>query len=328
MYSVIIPIDLSRRPYQVLSRLFRIISVAPNEIEIVIAHNYRGSMADWFLRFFLKKKINVRLTSERFYTGGLNMSLLRNRAVDISTKDIVLLLDVDIVFDEELFCRAYKLVLNKKTPLVMLPCLYLTKKGNKLAKKNDRKELYRYYLGYRRDLFQHIASPSSVMMFYKEDYYSVGQFDENFVGHGYEDFDFMMRFSYYHDLIKTSKEWLIDKPYRSCVLSEGFRKHLGAISLPFFFDEMVVFHLYHKKSVSDKYYLSRKRNQKIFLNKMNKILLMCQCHSGSLDLIDLYKKLCFTEHAPLDKFGVLLDCRDSHFDRHDTFVRKLKCIIN
>lgn len=326
-FSIIMPIDLNRRAIDILKKIKDIIKQLPNNIELVIGHNDKNTFYDFLLKS-ISKKSNIVLVSTSIKSELTNNSTLRNIAVEKASSDVIFLMDVDIWFDIKLYKDCANLVRTEEKPFVMLPCIYLTDKGSKTIEKLQREKMFEKLISFRRDLFQHIASPSSVIFLKKTDYSKIGGFDEKFVGHGYEDFDFMIRLSVNYNLIKYSDDFLVDKSYRSCILSEGFRKYLGSISLPYFFEKMVAFHLHHKKNAKEKYYEKRKDNSKYFMEKISILINNLELiKEKNFNLFDLYTNLCKSHEIQIDKFGVLLDTRAGHINRIDSFNRKFKYLV-
>ncbi len=52
-YSVIVPVDLDLRPFDILKKVKSILKRSSNEVEIVFGHNDRGSIFD---KYLYKKK--------------------------------------------------------------------------------------------------------------------------------------------------------------------------------------------------------------------------------------------------------------------------------
>ncbi len=69
----------------------------------------------------------------------------------------------------------------------------------------------------------------------------MGGFDEDFVGRGGEDFEFMIKLALYKNVIKPTKDLMINKFYKAPLLSEGFRKYLTFNGLPYFFEKKLLF---------------------------------------------------------------------------------------
>ncbi|HBD8858072.1 TPA: capsular biosynthesis protein, partial [Campylobacter jejuni] len=97
-YSVIVPVDLDLRPFDILKKVKSILKRSSNEVEIVFGHNDRGSIFDKYLKKICTKKNNVKLVSGKFYTKLICQSLLRNRAVEQCSSEFIYLMDVDYLF--------------------------------------------------------------------------------------------------------------------------------------------------------------------------------------------------------------------------------------
>lgn len=325
--AVVIPIDLLRRPHDLVERLLRLVTTrGMDRFEIVIAHNDRGTAHDRaFVRRFPSLP-NVKLRSSMFYSGQVNSGYLRNRAVEMATAPILLLLDVDIAPDPDLFEECAGLVAHGE-PLVMLPCLYLTAWASRRLTRNatSPEEIVSAYLCFQRRYFQHLASPSSVIFLKRQHFWGIGGFDEMYEGHGYEDFDFIVRFAIHHGLIPVSEELLENRTYRAPLLAEGFRKYLGKISLPFVLKRKIALHLYHKKESADGYYCARDNNGALFVKKIQELIRGGRpVSSRPTSLIDCFFTLCKDSGLDAHEYFVLFDTRPGHIDRLSSWSERLK----
>ncbi|MBB2917258.1 glycosyltransferase family 2 protein [Cupriavidus alkaliphilus] len=329
--AIVIPVDLPRRPGDLISKLERFVR-APGMagMEIVIAHNDRGTKQDLALRRTLGVLPHVRLFSARFYTGSVNSGFLRNRAVEFAEAPIILLLDADIVSNPELFSECSNRVSSGEAPFIMLPCLYLTKWASKrlITDKISADEILDAYFSFRRRHFQHMASPSSILFLRKDEYWEIGGFDEAFVGHGYEDFDFALRLALHHGMIPICEDLLENRSYRAPLLAEGFRKYLGHISLPYILEKKIAFHLFHKKPVGDSYYQARAANAERFGRKVRDIMSRSSYDATApSSLIDAFFSLCREVGVEARDYFVLFDTRPGYIDRLSTWTERFRFLI-
>ncbi|HEH4739899.1 TPA: capsular biosynthesis protein [Campylobacter coli] len=302
-YSVIVPIDLTLRPFDILKKVKSILQRSSEEVEIVFGHNDRGGIFDKYLKKITQKS-NVRLISGKFYTRLICQSLLRNRAVEQCSSEFIYLMDVDCLFDEELSDSCINDIKNNKAPFIILSCLYLSKKGSRKIFKYTREEMFDKYIAFRKDLYLHLASPSANIFMKKTDYFNIGGFDEEFMGHGGEDFEFMIKLALYKNVIKPTKDLMFNKFYKAPLLSEGFRKYLSFSGLPYFFDKKIVFHLHHNRSKLRGYFKQYHKNSNLLQEKIK--------FDSSLDenedsLIKFYEELCKKYNVSIDKYSVLFD---------------------
>ncbi len=302
-YSVIVPIDLALRPFDILKKVKSILQRSSEEVEIVFGHNDRGGIFDKYLKKITKKS-NVRLISGKFYTRLICQSLLRNRAVEQCSSEFIYLMDVDCLFDEELSDGCVNDIKSNKASFIILSCLYLSRKGSREIFKYTREEMFDKYIAFRKDLYLHLASPSANIFMKKTDYFNIGGFDEEFMGHGGEDFEFMIKLALYKNVIKPTKDLMLNKFYKAPLLSEGFRKYLSFSGLPYFFDKKIVFHLYHNRSKLRGYFKQYHKNSNLL---QEKIKFNSNLEESRESLIEFYEQLCKKYNVSIDKYSVLFD---------------------
>ncbi|MFQ6342655.1 galactosyltransferase-related protein [Campylobacter sp. VTCC 70190] len=322
-YSVIIPVDLDLRPFDILKKIKNILKRSSDEVELVFGHNDRGSIFDKYLKKITARKSNVKLVSGKFYTELICQSLLRNRAVEQCLGEFIYLMDVDCLFDEELSDECINDIKKGKNSFIMLPCLYLTRKGLREVFKFSREEMFEKYISFRKDLFLHLALPSASIFMKKEDYFAVGGFDEDFMGRGGEDFEFMIKLALYKNAIKPTKDLMINKFYKAPLLSQGFRKYLAFNGLPYFFEKKVAFHLYHGRNRLRGYFKQYDKNSNIL---QQKIKLGSNLENNGVSLIEFYEQLCKKYNVSIDKYAILFDsCKAKKFSLESflLFLRRL-----
>src|SRR5690606_25247440 len=94
---------------------------------------------------------------------------------------------------------------------------------------------------------------------------------EQFIGHGYEDFDFMLRLFQHKGLIEYSADILVDEPYLAPLMSVGLRTVLAKPFLESLIQPVYFLHKFHKKDKEEGYYKKRGFNKNLFFNKYQKI---------------------------------------------------------
>jgi predicted glycosyltransferase involved in capsule biosynthesis len=276
MFTIITPVDLGRRPQQLLDRLNRLIAAAQHaSFQLVIGHADRGTRHDLKLKESVAACGNERvvLVSEVAKSAVSNQARLRNIAVQRAEREVLLLLDVDIFPDIQLFQTMAEAVAAKGAGLAMAPCVYLTERSEKLLLNSGNGEkILKSFHAFSPDFVLHWAFPSSVMTLRIDDYWRVGGFHEGYQGHGYEDLEFMIRIALCHDLIQPTASLKVDRSYRAPLLAEGFRGHLGRLCIPNLLDGNIAFHLHHGKDGKESYYLGRQRNSEIFKERISDLL--------------------------------------------------------
>jgi predicted glycosyltransferase involved in capsule biosynthesis len=326
--TAIIPIDLSQRPADIIQKARWIAEAAVEHgVTIVFGHNITGSADDQKFTASVAGFPGVTIAAGRFYTDAINTSALRNEAFKLVDTEFLLLLDVDIWSDFGLIDKYLAKVMNHERGFHMLPCLYLTKLGSELLvqRKIDAANLKERFFNYSRKEFLHLASPSSVTVLRTSHYAELGGFDESFTGHGYEDFDFLVRLAAHNNEFQPCSDLLDNKTARSPLFATGFRRYLGESCLGALLEKDMVFHIYHDKPKT-KYYAARSTNYELFAQRHGH-------RAGSQSptdstLITAFSTLCHEQKKDIHGLSVLFDNKPGHIDRFDTFKRRLRFLLN
>ena len=205
---------------------------------------------------------------------------------NVRTK-FVLFLDIDIWPDLDIIHKTYEQVINHPSQLGMFPCLYLSKNGSKKIGKWSTSEFTNSYYDFRRDLIQHLAFPSSIVLTDMASVKYIMGFDEVYVGHGYEDFDFMLRLFEHKGLIRFTEDILVDTPYLAPLMSRGLRALLAQPFLEMLLVNQYFLHEYHVRDKQEHYHQRRQSNQQVFLNKFRE-LINTPAHIQPLTLINAF----------------------------------------
>lgn len=315
--SIVTTIDLVDRPAQLLRRLQRLeASLHAAGWKLVIAHNDRRGHKDAELQSWAKKldSRTTRLISSQFYDGLVNNSLLRNRALNEVSTPVAILMDVDLYPDAAALADLLGM-LTPQRPVAMLPVLYLTAQGTiQLARTGLSKPLAEDYLSLKRKLTQHIAAPSSFVAFHTAELARCGGFDEGYRGHGYEDFDFLLRLSLATGAIAPTDDLHIDEKTPAPLLARGFRARLGSLCLDALIEGRYGLHLHHPRADMRRHQQAQALNQKLFLsNLQNLVNGTTQANQGLLPpLLPEFYALCQTKGLDPRDLYAYLDTRPGH----------------
>lgn len=328
MLTAIIPIDLKRRPIDLIDKAILLASKAQeNNVKVIFGHNDRNSKYDKLLIKKINKLSSSTIISIECQSEDINTSKLRNIACKNVNTDFIMLLDVDIFPDFELFKKYLDRIIKNENYFYIIPCLYLTKYGTKLliGKKESINSLKNKYFNFSRKEFLHMASPSSITIMKKHDYELAGGFDESFTGHGYEDFDFLIRLGSIYKSIDTPADFLLDKPSRSPLFAVGFRRYIGELCLDILLEKDMAFHLYHEKDNNEKYYQARLENYKKLANQYKG----CLRNNEPLDptLVTKFVSICIKKGLSIHDYSILFDNKPGHIDRYETFRKKMRFLF-
>ncbi|WP_313390618.1 galactosyltransferase-related protein [Acinetobacter sp.] len=292
--TIVIPLDFHRRSWDLYRRVKRFVhTFAGQPVQLIFGCNAAPKFWVNCLQRLIAKHANIQLCLVEAEASSL--AKLRNAAIAAVKTPYVLFLDVDIVPDRHLVDLAYQQVIHQPKQIGMFPCLYLSKSGSKLIPKYSAAEFKDHYFDFRRDLILHLAFPSSIVITDIASVHEIGGFDEQFVGHGYEDFDFMLRLFHYKGLIEYSADILVDEPYLAPLMSVGLRAVLAKPFLESLIQPVYFVHQFHKKDKEEGYYKKRDLNKKYFINKYQK-LKENEIHFNKLTLLN-----CFFNHVIEEK---------------------------
>lgn len=332
--TAVVTLDLGRRQRQLLQRVQALVErLCAAEIALVVVHNDRGGAWDRRLRHAAAGwPRGARLVSGAWHTTTSNNSLLRNVGVRAVQTTHLVLLDADIYPDVRLLRALYRAVEEGHEPVAIAPCLYLTAAGTRhTLQGRDRSQIVERFLRFDKALVHHLASPSSVLVCSLEDYWRVGGFCEDYHGHGYEDFDFMVRLALAHDLIQPDPELLVDRTYNAPLLADGFRALLSSLCLNRILDKQFALHLYHDKPGRDPYYLQRAANAALFRQRMAQ-------HLGDLppapgrrsarqQLYDTFFERCEARGIDSSHYYALFDARPDYLSRRGQPLRMVRRLL-
>jgi predicted glycosyltransferase involved in capsule biosynthesis len=330
--AVVTIVDLIWRGKQLIERISSLaVTLAGTEFELVIGHADRGQPADSKLRRRMAAFDDVKLVSVTPKGVEQELARLRNVAVAATKSPILILTDADIYPDVALF-RSLTMAVAAGEFLSMAPCIYLTEAGNRIiAQEAGGKRVIDSALDFSREFVLHWAIPSSVMAFRHADYCALGGFHEAYVGHGYEDFDFMLRLAAIEGLVSPSTDLLLDIPYKAPLLSLGFRAALGRLCIPNLLSGNIAFHLHHEKDRQSVYQKRRESNAMIFQSRINEWVETISDKSGyssTARLIDLFFLECIRRGLDPSRYFSLFDARPKHLvSSHgwqNNFVKKIR----
>lgn len=321
MYSLVTILDLSLRPIQLLNRVKSLaLAIAGTEFNLTIGYMERDSKHDHELKKLLDFSLfkNIQLVSViAKKDSAINLSLLRNIAVEAVESEILLIVDLDIYPDITLFRNLAEKV-SKGQNFSIAPCVYLTDHGSRLVQTLKKEDLIERCMSYSNDIYMHWAIPSSVMALRRDDFLSIGGFFEGYLGHGYEDFDFMIRLASFHGALSITSELLIDKQYQAPLLSEGFRSLLGLLCINNLLEADVAFHLHHARGNRSEYHRQRINNSLIFNQRMKQLikdskhLNKCVEQNFVPPLISSFFQKCRSKNLDPSKYYSLFDARPKY----------------
>ncbi|MFW1808251.1 glycosyltransferase [Acinetobacter ursingii] len=270
-FTIVIPIDLNYRSLDIIKKIIVLKNkVKDEDFKVILSCNSNPRLPIQILKKIIEKTTNICLINIGTEKG--NLSKLRNNGIKHTKTKYILFLDIDIYIDIPQIKNTFYVFQQASTDLCMYPCLYLSKQGTKKISKLSIKQFRQAYYGFRRDLILHLAFPSSIILTDLKSVQAIEGFDEQFIGHGYEDFDFLLRLFHYKGLIQYQPSLLIDETYLAPMMATGFRAILAESQLEQLLLEEYFLHMYHKKDKKSLFHQQRKINQERFKMKLKQKL--------------------------------------------------------
>ncbi|MFC5775839.1 hypothetical protein [Ectobacillus antri] len=248
--------------------------------------------------------------------------------------------DIDLLgyegfYDELLIeIEARELCYNNED-FIMIPAIYLTEEASKEyintnPKLRKSKFVQKVYEG-NKDLYVNLASGSSALLINRLHYLSIGGHDNDFFGHGFEDFELIHRLSSISNYYKRPREYYTDFRNWGATDYKGFRSlfrlhgDLAAIK------GMYLFHIYHPNNKKSAYVSSTANNRKLLTDKMKQydegktvLTPLPDVYAGKTLALGIegngfYKSI----HQTLPQFGLITYKSENDFITEDDFITYL-----
>ncbi|MCZ4060269.1 galactosyltransferase-related protein [Pantoea sp. LMR881] len=328
MITAIIPIDLARRPFDIINKANLISQSAEKQnIKIIYGHNDRNTIFDRLFKQKISKSKASTIRTVKLKNTAINTAKMRNIAFDDIDTEYMLLLDVDIYPEFSLYFKYLNKMKNGDKPFYIFPCLYLTQYGTKKLARNKTNvdELSDLFFSFSRKEFLHLASPSSITLLKTKDYKKINGFNENYEGHGFEDFDFLLRLAKLHKINFEHSDLIVNRTARSPLFALGFRKYIGELCLDLLLEKDLTFHMFHTKDNNLNYYSNRNSNFEKFRLIHGKHL--DQDAYSNPDLITSFLIQCSNRGIEVQDYSILFENKPGHIDRYDSLRKKIRFLF-
>ncbi len=306
--------------------------------ELIFSHGTRARAKDARFCDALEKAggrvVQTPLSPERVALG-----VLRNRGAQIATAKYLLFWDVDLLPSECLLEDLRHWLDSGQRPFAIVPSLYASAAGTQQFVKDglfDRNQSLSAFYDHRRDLILHIALNTSTVAITKDYFSSLGGFDERFLDHGLEDFDFLLRLALKDGSLPIPSDLFTDTRHQSPAFSSGFRSILNLLSLPLFLEEIVTLHQWHERPRRGNYYDRRNENWRILEENVRTSLEQGKPESvspdwqslirddGTLDSVLAVMSLVRQARCPPCDFSALFDEVPQHYFHSNRWWRGVR----
>ncbi|EAH8746318.1 glycosyltransferase [Campylobacter jejuni] len=280
LLSVIIPFGLSKeRPY-IEERIIEKAKYFKSDenIEFIFVEGY--SSKDHELKNFIQTNHHIYLKDteqKAFSQGGC-----RNLGASYAHSNVLLFLDVDCYISLDNFEKILKLIQIKNisqniNALIVLPVVYLNKEANEKLKQYDDKFwdiLIQEDLFTAKNTWVKFFAPSSTssIVINKHQFLRLGGNDENFIGHGYEDFDLFARvLKACVSFEKMPTNLSYDARNWNFFNFKGFRSWFSLLGHEACFYGIYMYHFYHIEPNQNAYMQNKDKNHQLFYKHLKNI---------------------------------------------------------
>lgn len=268
MISFIVPVFYKDRYSFIYQRAVELIDKFSNhpKIEVIIADSSKKPS-------LIANSDNVKIIYTYSADRVFSPSKARNKAVEVATKEYLFFYDVDMDYSNNFEFLLFKEIEDKlktnQVNFIAIPFLYLTKKGTYIFESSKNLKILKdnFLLG-QNDLVESISLNSSAMVMSKDYFIKMGKFDDEFAGHGGEDFYLIHRLCAYNPHSIKNADYYQDFKTPFIVNSKGFRLYMAYYSLPNFFKDLILIHRWHPRPLSNNFYSQKQKNENLLQKKM------------------------------------------------------------
>ncbi|HED5120824.1 TPA: glycosyltransferase [Campylobacter jejuni] len=280
LLSVIIPFGLSKeRPYIEERVLQKAKSFQSNEnIEFIFVEGYSSKNHE--LKNFIQANHHIYLKDME--QKAFSQGKCRNLGASCAHSNVLLFLDVDCYISLDNFEKILKLIQIKNisqniNALMVLPVVYLNKEANEKLKQYDEEFwdiLIQEDLFIAKNTWVKFFSPSSTssIVINKHQFLRLGGNDENFIGHGYEDFDLFARIlKACVSFEKMPANLSYDARNWNFFDFKGFRSWFSLLGYEACFYGIYMYHFYHIEPNQNAYMQNKDKNHRLFYKHLKNI---------------------------------------------------------
>ncbi|RTJ20756.1 sugar transferase [Campylobacter jejuni] len=280
LLSVIIPFGLSKERHYIEERVLQKAKFFQSDenIEFIFVEGY--SSKDHELKNFIQANHHIYLKDmdQKAFSQGR----CRNLGASYAHSNVLLFLDVDCYISLDNFEKILKLIQIKNisqniNALIVLPVVYLSKEANEKLKQYDDKFwdiLIQEDLFTAKNTWVKFFAPSSTssIVINKHQFLRLGGNDENFIGHGYEDFDLFARIlKACVSFEKMPANLSYDARNWNFFNFKGFRSWFSLLGYEACFYGIYMYHFYHIEPNQNAYMQNKDKNHQLFYKHLKNI---------------------------------------------------------
>lgn len=278
--SIIIPFGLSKERIYIQERVIeKAINFESNEnIEYIFVEGYSSLKND--LKSVIEKNGHTYIKDEsqiEYFSQGK----CRNLGAIFAKADAIMFLDVDCYISEFSLGKILNLIDIKNiskniNEILILPVIYLSKNGSEYIK-NQNLNLWDDILkndliSGKNEFVKYFSLVSSSIVLNKYKFLELGGNNDEFIGHSYEDHDFLARLLYDTTKFeKMPKALCYDEGSWNIRKFKGFRAWFSLLGYEMCFHGVYIYHFFHEEPNQNNYMSNRRKNHKKFYKHLSNL---------------------------------------------------------
>lgn len=279
LLSIIIPYGLSEERAYIKERVLQKAQFYKDyeKVEFIFVEGYSSAPDEKLKDFILAYHHSYLKEEKQEALGAFSQGLCRNLGISKARAGVVLCLDVDYHLSKANLSKLLKLIKIKQidsnpNAFLALPCIFLKESADEYLKSFES-EFWDFCI--QKDLLfsqKHIrflAPLSSSVLMNKHKFLELGGYDDAFIGHGYEDFDFYVRLLKSAALFeKMPKDLAYDERSWQFTHFKGFRSWFKLVGQEAMLNGIYLYHFYHNEPNQNGYLDNRELNHQIFYQRL------------------------------------------------------------
>ncbi|MCR6591254.1 putative glycosyl transferase [Campylobacter insulaenigrae] len=278
--SIIIPFGLSKERNYIEERVrskaneFR----SDDKVEYIFVEGYSSLKHD--LKNFIESKGHIYIKDESqidFFSQGK----CRNLGASFANAKVITFLDVDCYISSFSLEKILNLIDVKNisqniNEILVLPVIYLSKEGSEFIYKQDKKMwddiIKNDLISGKRILIKYFSLVSSTVILNRHKFLSLGGYNDTFIGHSYEDFDFLARLLFNTtEFEKMPRAICYDEGSWNLRGFKGFRAWFSLLGYEMSFHGVYMYHFFHEEPNQNNYMSNRRKNHKKFYENLKNL---------------------------------------------------------
>lgn len=268
--SIVIPIRSGKISDENIIRLERLLSILPNDFEVVVVNDGSSKKVSQYLENLAYKERNFVYVYLPTRWSRFSIARARNRGAQIASSPVIFFHDVDFIATEQTYLSILKEIetkeISKKREVFFcVPVGFLTSQGTKnyLNEINEKKDMSiqsKIYINSNPDDLKFFVQGSSAIVCNRENFINIGGHNEYYKGHGAEDFELLHRLAHAYPIAQKPPDYSTNMGSGNIKEYRGFRAYFALYGLECKNRSIFLVHLFHEKRKTWGYYQSSRKN--------------------------------------------------------------------